>query len=240
MEQRICFTLLAHVVIFAMHFSPTLSDAETWSISVGCFPRYMSPLIKVITQIAACLLGLASLLSCGLILWLAGPTLHFTVIFLLYFFVEICVLVHWDEFLEWLLGMVACRGSIGEILPKAQSMWLQLFGGGATELPMIICHPCNLEAEHAGNPWKRKCLFWIIIFSGFQKQGQHILLVAVAGQSPCRCPNISGKFKTISFPETGTLWSTLPAAHGTAPHSYLADLSMVNWWWFPMQTTRNT
>ena len=33
-------------------------------------------------------------------------------------------------------------------------------------------------------------------FSGFQKQGQHILLVAVAGQSPCRYPNISGRFKT--------------------------------------------
>ena len=39
---------------------------------------------------------------------------------------------------------------------------------------------------------------------------------------------------------SGTLWSTSPGnAHGTTPHSYLGDLSMVSWWWVPMQTTRN-
>ena len=170
MEQRICFTLLAHVVIFAMHFSPTLSDAETWSISVGCFPRYMSPLIKVITQIAACLLGLASLLSCGLILWLAGPTLHVTV--------SSVVLFCWNLRsgpLGWISGMTFGYGGMSRFhwrnLTEGTVYVTSAVRWRGTELPMIICHPCNLEAEHAGNPWKRKCLFWIIIFQGFKNRG---------------------------------------------------------------------
>ena len=85
--------------------------------------------VKVITQIAACLLGLASLLSCGLMLRLAGIHPAFYGIFCCTFLLKSAFwsigMNFWDDF----LGMVACSCSIGEISPTAQSMWLQLLGG---------------------------------------------------------------------------------------------------------------
>lgn len=157
-------------------FSPTFSDAETWSISVGCFPSagalclLVHVTVKVITQIVGCLLGLASLLFAVWSYDLRGSTLHFTV--------SSVVLFCWNLRsgpLGWISGMTFGYGGMslfhwrnltdGTVYVTSAVRWR------GTELRMIIYHPCNLEAEHAGNPWKRKCLFWIIIFQGFKNRG---------------------------------------------------------------------
>lgn len=157
-------------------FSPTFSDAETWSISVGCFPSagalcfLVHVTVKVITQIAACLLGLASLLFAVWSYGLRGPPCILRYL-LLYFFVEICVLVHWHEFLGWLFGYGGMSLFHWRNLTDGTAYVTSAVRWRGTELPMIIYHPCNLEAEHAGNSWKRKCLFWIIIFLGFKNRG---------------------------------------------------------------------
>ena len=151
-------------------FFPNLFGCRDMVHICGMFSK-VHVTVKVITQIAACLLGLASLLSCGLILRLAGIHPAFYVIFS-------CTFFGWNLRsgpLGWISGMTFGYGGMslfhwrnltdGTVYVTSAVRWR------GTEFPMIIYHPCNLEAEHAGNPWKRKCLFWIIIFQGFKNRG---------------------------------------------------------------------
>ena len=165
MSQCICFTLLAHVVI------PNPFGCRDVVHICGMFSK-VHVTVKVITQIAACLLGLASLLFAVWSYGLRGSTLHFTVSSVVLF----CWNLHSGP-LGWISGMTFwVWWHVAVPLEKSYrrhslcdfSCSVEGHGASYDEKKK---HPCNLEAEHAGNPWKRKCLFWIIVFQGFKNRG---------------------------------------------------------------------